>query len=105
MSMSVRERAYLQNYMSDLPQIFVHVFVHVISVLGRLLAALRYAMYVRFYGSCKYTMAGNGRRNSNSLGTSIDLSQWRILKLTHQGGAPYRGPSLLSTIALLLCPQ
>ena len=32
----------------------------------------------------------------------MDLSPWRILKLTHQGAAPGRGRSLMSTIVLLL---
>ena len=32
----------------------------------------------------------------------MDLTPWRILKLTHQGAAPDRGKSLISTSALFL---
>jgi len=40
--------------------------------------------------------------SSDCVGSSVDFSPWRILKLTHQGAAPVRGQSLKSTIALLV---
>ena len=52
--------------------------------------------------SCLHIIARNSRRSCDSVGTRMDLSPWRILKLTHQGAAPGRGRSLMSTIVLLL---
>jgi len=34
-----------------------------------------------------YPMTGNRRRNSDSVGSNMDLPPWCILKLTHQGFA------------------
>jgi len=42
-------------------------------------------------------MARNRRRVSDSVAISMDLTPWRILKLTHQGAAPDWGRSLIST--------
>jgi len=52
--------------------------------------------------SCLHIIARNSRRSCDSVGTRMNLSPWRILKLTHQGAAPGRGRSLMSTIVLLL---
>jgi len=41
--------------------------------------------------SCLRITTRNGRRNSYWLGSSMDLSSWRILKPTHQGVAPDPG--------------
>jgi len=60
--------------------------------------AIRYVLPVT---SCLYIMARTRRRSSDSVGSSTDLPPQRIVKLTHQGAAPDRGRSLISTIALL----
>jgi len=57
--------------------------------LGPPVAALRYVMYFRFHGwrhvIFAHTYARNRRRNRDSVGSSMDLTPCRILKLTHQG--------------------
>ena len=50
--------------------------------------------------SCLYIMASSRRHISDSIGSSVGLSPWRILKLVHQGAAPDRERSLTSTITL-----
>jgi len=46
---------------------------------------MRYVLPVLWMTSCLYVMARNRRRLSDSIGSSMDMSPWRILKLTHQG--------------------
>ena len=65
--------------------------------------AIRYALPVLWMTSCLYTKARNRRRNSDSVGSSVDLLRWRVLKLTHQGAALNGRRNLLSTIARLFC--
>ena len=60
--------------------------------------AIRHELPVLWMTSCLYIMIRNRRRNSDLVGSSIYLPPWRILKLTHQGAAPDRGRSLISTI-------
>jgi len=55
--------------------------------------------------SCLYIMARNRRRVSDSVAISMDLTPWRILKLTHQGAAPDWGRSLISTDATINTQQ
>ena len=47
-------------------------------------------------------MAANRRCSSDSVGISIDLTQWHMLKLTHEGQHWTGGRSLISIIALFL---
>jgi len=61
---------------------------------------MRYVLPVLWMTSCLYMMARNRRRLSDSIGSSMNISPWRILKLTHQG-QHRAGRSLISTIALL----
>ena len=65
--------------------------------------AIRYVLPVLRMTSSLYIIARNRRRSSDSVGSSVDLSPWRILKLTQQGAAPDRGRSLISTFAVLIC--
>jgi len=65
--------------------------------------AIRYVVPVLWMTSCLYTKARNRRRSSDSIGSSVDLVRWRVLKLTHQGAPLNRGRNLLSTIARLFC--
>ena len=45
----------------------------------------RYLLPVLRMASYLYIMARNGRRNSESVGSSSNLLPWHVLKLTHQG--------------------
>ena len=79
------------------------IFVHATYGSGSVLLWQRCDMYVfpvLWMTSCLYILARNGRRNSDSVWSSTDLSPWRILRLTHQRAAPERGRSLISTSAL-----
>ena len=60
--------------------------------------ATSYVLPVLWMASCLYIGLMARRRNGDSIRSSMDLSPWRILKLTHQGAAPDRGRSLISTI-------
>ena len=95
---SVCSRAYLRNYVvSDLHQIFEHLTCVRDSYVRR-----RRCDTLRTSGSTDdvmlYITTRNRRRYRHSVGSSMDPSPWRILKLIHQGTAPDRGRSLLSTI-------
>ena len=57
--------------------------------------AIRYVLPVLWMTSCLYIMTRNRRRNSDSLGSSMNLTPRHILKLTHQ-----MSWTLISTIAL-----
>ena len=103
--MSLRElrrhdHAYLRNSMSDLGQILCMLRTSVArSSSGGV--AICYVLPVLWMTSCLYIMAGNRRRNTDSVGSSMDLPPWRILKLTHQGAAPDRGRSLKGDLLCL----
>jgi len=47
--------------------------------------AIRYVLPVLSMTSCLYTTVRNRRHSSNSVGIGMDLSPWRLLKLTHHG--------------------
>jgi len=101
--LSVCPQAYLWNYMSDLHHFFVHVTYMYIR--GSVLLCRRcdtLSTSGLWMTSCSYIMARNERRTSDSVGSSMDLPPWRILKLTHQWAAPDRGRSLISMIASLV---
>ena len=49
--------------------------------------AIRYVFPVLWTTSCLYIVTMNRRRNSDSIGSSVDLSPWRVLKLTRRGAA------------------
>ena len=86
------------SYMSNLQQIFVHATsVAWSSYCG---IAIRYLLPDLGMTSCLCIMARNRRRNSDSVGRSMDLSLWHVLKLTTEGAAPDRGRSLISTMSL-----
>jgi len=53
--------------------------------------AICYVLPVLWMTSCFYVMVTNKRRSSGTIGSSMDLSPWHILKLVHQGAAPDRG--------------
>ena len=58
--------------------------------------AIRYVLPV-LSTSRLYTKARNKRHNSDSVGSSVDLLPWRVLKLTHQRAALDRRRDLLTT--------
>jgi len=47
--------------------------------------AIRYVLPVLSMTSCLYITVRNRRHSSNSVGIGMDLSPWRLLKLTHHG--------------------
>jgi len=69
------------------------IFVNVNDVRGAV--EIRYVLPVLWTTLCLHRIVRNSRRSSDSVGSSVDLSLWRILKLTHQGAAPGRGRSLI----------
>jgi len=69
------------------------IFTNFVCMLGLIMSvvrssggvAIRYVLPVLWMTSRLYTKARNRRHNSDSIETSMNLSPWRILKLTHQG--------------------
>ena len=55
--------------------------------------AMRYVLPVLCMTSCLYIMTRYKQRNSDAIKSCrpVDLSPWRILKLTHQGAAADQG--------------
>jgi len=53
--------------------------------------AIRYVLPVLLMTSRFYIMAKNRQHDSDTIGSGMDLSPWRMLKLTHQGAAPDGG--------------
>jgi len=98
--LSVCPRSYLRNKTSDLYQCFFHDTYVPVARSSSGGVAIRCVLPVLWMTSHFYTVARNRRRNIDSVGSSTDLTPWRILKLTYQGAAPDRGRSLISTIAL-----
>jgi len=66
-------------------------------------AALRYVIYFRFCGWRWQIMAWNRRRNSDTIGSSVGLSPWRILKLAHQGQHRTGGGVWCPSLSGFLC--
>ena len=89
--------------MSDLHQIYFCILPISVARSASCDVAILYVLPVLWMTSflCLHMMARNRRRNSDSVGSSMNLSPWRILKLTHQGAAQNRDRRLISTIALL----
>jgi len=71
------------------PKLFTHVsYIRgLYSSGGVAICCARTVLWMAFL----YTMARNKRRNSDSTGSSTDLSPWRILRLIHEGAAPTGG--------------
>jgi len=87
----------------ELHVLFMYVYVCLHMSVARFSSGgvgIFYVLPVLWMTLCLHAVARNMRRNSDSIGSSVDLSPWRILKLTHQGAASYLGRSLISTFAL-----
>ena len=98
---------YPKNYMSHLRQLFMHVtYVRGSILLWRRCDILCTSGFTDDVLLVHNGYAGyrNMRRNCDSIGCSMDLSPWRMLKLTHRAANRRQslGPNLLNILRFIV---